>query len=612
MAGMQTAAPVRLRSGLVPWLVGLAAGLLALGPALRPGYLLRLDMVTVPDPPLTSALLGLDPTLPRAVPSDLAAAALARLVPDDAAVKLLLLAAFTLAAAGAARLVPTTRALPATAGGLCYAWNPWTAERLSMGHWPLLLGYAGLPWVAAAARRLATREPRGAAALGAAMVLPAIGGVSTCILAGTLVIAELATARAPRQRPPGMIDFAEAPQAGQRPAGWSPLEAPSRGTRRSVPVPAWLAALGAVTVAALPWLLPSLLRRDAIRTDPAGVDAFALRPDGPFGPVGTAVQLAGLWDRQAVPGNRSALVVQLAALALVAFAGWGLVRARARIPLYPALLGAGLAGLTLAVLPTVEPGAAAARALARLLPASVAMRDSHRWLALLAPLAVNPGLAWGLAGTLHPVRYPPEWAAARAAVAADPEPGAVLALPWTPFRDYPRAGPLPVLDPAPRMFDRPVLWNDTVQVGSTAVAGESPDAADLGPLLAGTDPPPGSPSDLPPGPHPGPPPGSLSGPLRARGVRYVLVEPGRPAVDPARLGGTAVVTGPALTLYRLAGPVAPLPAAVRAPALVALADVAVLVATLWCLITLLVGKLTERRGYGPQAARSSPWRCSPQ
>jgi hypothetical protein len=623
MAGMQTAAPVRLRSGLVPWLVGLAAGLLALGPALRPGYLLRLDMVTVPDPPLTTALLGLDPTLPRAVPSDLAAAVLARLVPGDAAVKLLLLAAFTLATAGAARLVPTTRALPAAAGGLCYAWNPWTAERLSTGHWPLLLGYAGLPWVAAAARRLATREPRGAAALGAAMVLPAIGGVSTCILAGTLVIAVLATARVhPRQRPPDMMDFPGAPQAGQRPTGWSPLAASSRVTRRSVPVRAWPAALVAVTAAALPWLLPSLLRRGAVRADPAGVDAFALRPDGPFGPVGTAVQLAGVWDRQAVPGNRSALVVQLAALALVAFAGWGLVRARARIPLYPALLGAGLAGLALAVLPTVEPGAAAARALARLLPASVAMRDSHRWLALLAlpiavgfgaavdavadraagvaalallaPLAINPGLAWGLAGTLHPVRYPPEWAAARAAAAADPEPGAVLALPWTPFRDYPRVGPLPVLDPAPRMFDRPVLWNDTVQVGATAVAGESPDAAGLGPLLAGTDPPPGSPSDLPPGPHPGPPPGSLSEPLRARGIRYVLVEPGQPAVDPARLGGTVVVTGPALTLYRLAGPVAPLPPAVRAAALVPVADLTVLVAALGCGLQLLASKLRVR------------------
>jgi hypothetical protein len=301
-------------------------------------------------------------------------------------------------------------------------------------------------------------------------------------------------------------------------------------------------------------------------------------------------------------------------LTLVAFAGWGLVRARARIPLFPALVGAGLLALALAVLPTVGPGAAAARALARLLPASEAMRDSHRWLALLAlpvavgfgaavdavaeraagvaalvllaPLAVNPGLAWGLAGNLHPVRYPPEYAAAQAAVAADPEPGAVLALPWTPLRSYPWAGPLPVWLPAQRLFDRPALWSDTVQVGPTVVAGESRLTAELGDLLAG--------------------PGPLDGPLRARGVRFVLVEPGQPAVEPARLGGTAVVSGPHLTLYRLFGPVAPLSPSVRAPALVAVADVAVLVATLWCMITLLMGKLTTRREPGSDAVRSSP------
>src|SRR5262249_19811112 len=151
------------------------------------------------------------------------------------------------------------------------------------------------------------RQPRALAALGVALILPALGNVTSCILAGVLVVAVLATARVhPRQRLPDMINFAGAPQAGQRPPGWSPLAASSRGTRRSVPVRAWLAGLGAVIVASLPWLLPSLLRRAPIRVDPAGVDAFALRPDGPFGPVGTAVQLAGVWDRQAVPGNRSA------------------------------------------------------------------------------------------------------------------------------------------------------------------------------------------------------------------------------------------------------------------------------------------------------------------
>ena len=625
--------PVR---GPVPWLVGLAAGLVALGPALRPGHLLRLDMVSVPDPPLVGALLGIEPALPRAVPSDLVAAVLAHVAPSGAAVKLLLLAAFALAVVGAARLVPTGHAMAATAGGLFYAWNPWTTERLSMGHWAILLGYAGLPWVAAAARRVACRGPRGVPALGVALLLPAVGGVTTCVLAGVLVIAVLAAARAHPEQ--------------------------------------WLTGLAAVAVGSLPWLLPALLHRVATRPDPAGVDAFALRPDGPFGPVGTAVQLAGVWNRLVVPGNRSVLIVQVAMLGLVAFAGWGLWRARRRIQGHAALLGAGLAGLVLAVLPTVAPGAAAMRTVIRLLPAAAAMRDSHRWLALLAlplavgfgaavdalasraaapagrtpvdapasqaaapasrtpvdapasqttapagrtpvdalasraaapagrtpvdalasraaalagraavaavallaPVAVNPGLAWGLAGRLQPVHYPPDWYAARAAVAADTEPGAVLALPWSPFRDYPwNASDVPVLDPAPRMFDRTVLWNDTVQVGGTTIAGESADAAGMGALLAGD--------------------GPLDTALRAWGIRYVLVETGQiPAVDAGRLGGTPVVTGPDLVLYRLDGPVAPLPAAVRGPALVVAADLVALLAVLACTTGLLPGKLRVR------------------
>ena len=33
------------------------------------------------------------------------------------------------------------------AAGVFYSWNPYLAERLVMGQWAMLLGYAGLPWV---------------------------------------------------------------------------------------------------------------------------------------------------------------------------------------------------------------------------------------------------------------------------------------------------------------------------------------------------------------------------------------------------------------------------------------------------------------------------------
>src|SRR5580700_3160683 len=143
------------RGTVVALCVGLALGLLALGPGAGPGYLLSYDMVFVPAPQFNAAVLGISGTLPRAVPSDAFVAVLARALPADLVQKLVLLAIFVLACAGAARLLSGERLPAQLAAGVLYAWNPFVAERLILGQWALLLGYAGLPWVAAAAARLA-------------------------------------------------------------------------------------------------------------------------------------------------------------------------------------------------------------------------------------------------------------------------------------------------------------------------------------------------------------------------------------------------------------------------------------------------------------------------
>ena len=125
--------------------VGLGLGLFALGPGLRRGFLLSYDMVFVPREPFAAALPGLAP--PRAVPSDLAIAAASRIVPADIAQKLVLLAIFVLGCAGVAALLDREPLFARLAGSVFYAWNPYVAERLIIGQWALLLGYAGLPWV---------------------------------------------------------------------------------------------------------------------------------------------------------------------------------------------------------------------------------------------------------------------------------------------------------------------------------------------------------------------------------------------------------------------------------------------------------------------------------
>src|SRR5580693_9385523 len=84
---------------------------------------------------------------PCAVPSDLVVAAASRVLPADILQKVILLAIFVLACSGAAALLTREPLLARLAAGAFYAWNPYVAERLIIGHWALLLGYAALPWV---------------------------------------------------------------------------------------------------------------------------------------------------------------------------------------------------------------------------------------------------------------------------------------------------------------------------------------------------------------------------------------------------------------------------------------------------------------------------------
>ena len=80
------------------------------------------------------------------MPSNLVIAIASRVVPGDIAQKLVLLAIFVLGCAGVVALLDREPLPARLAGGIFYAWNPYVAERLIMGHSALLLGYAGLPW----------------------------------------------------------------------------------------------------------------------------------------------------------------------------------------------------------------------------------------------------------------------------------------------------------------------------------------------------------------------------------------------------------------------------------------------------------------------------------
>src|SRR4051794_41912209 len=96
----------------------------------------------------------------------------------DVAEKVLLAIIVAFAAAGAPRLAARTFGCgpaPAVVAGVAYAWSPYLAERLVLGQWALLLGFAALPWAGAAAVA-AGRGERGGWGAACARDVPAAGG----------------------------------------------------------------------------------------------------------------------------------------------------------------------------------------------------------------------------------------------------------------------------------------------------------------------------------------------------------------------------------------------------------------------------------------------------
>lgn len=552
------------RSGSPAWppgwwaaLAGLLLGALALGPALARGFVLSYDMVFVPAPPFSSALLGLAGGPARPVPSDAVVAVAARLIPADLLQKLILLSIFALACSGAAALLAgcwRARAgagagagkhaplLACLAAGVYYTWNPYVAERLVMGQWATLLGYAGLPWVlrllVAGPERI--RRPR----LVLTLLPAAIGGFAAMTITGLAAI----------------------------PAA---LAGAGRGRR----VRRLAVVCAACALLSLPWIIPSLI--EPVRADPAGANLFAARADTPFGSFGSLVALSGIWNAQAVPLGYGG-VPAVCWLLVVAVAGAGYVFLARPARLCPGLGAAGLTGLAVAAIGVSAPGRAGLRDLISAWAGFAVLRDGQQYAAalalaeaiglgaftawvfrgprlspgprrsrsrlggvalgvaaLLAPVLLLPGMAWGSAGRLHAVQYPADWLTARRLIDADPAPGTALLLPWAQYRRYPWNGGEAVFDPWPRLLARDMIVNDALTVGGQTIGQESAAAIRLTGVLAR--------------------PGSLTAALRAAGVRYVVVDAG-PLLDvprtdlaaAARLRGAQVLmASPDLVVFRL-------------------------------------------------------------
>lgn len=492
------------RRGTIGGVVGLVLGVVVLGPALAPGYTLHYDLVFVPDLDLSARTLGTDGSVPRAVPNDLLVALGSLLLPGWLVQKLLLLGAFVLGGVGAGRLAGT--GVGAAAAATWWSWNPWVGERLGIGHWGYLLGFALLPWVLVAAARVRSTGA-GVPALVATLTAAALGGSTPGVLATLLAVLVVLV--------PG---------------------APGRPRAQHIGI-----VLGTALLANAAWWWP-FLRASSRAADPGGAGAFSSAGDTPFGAVGSLLLGGGLWndrtwfvERTTWPVAGAALVAVLLVLVLaMRRAEWW------RDPVARGATLAGVVGLLVAVVGAVPGGQRLLESLITTVPGAGLLRDGQKfaalWVLLVAvalaavvdrlrgqqvpavllvvalawPVATLPTLAWGHGGTWGSAQWPKEVGSVAGRLADSGDPVAVF--PWSTYRQYAWNGDRVVLDPWNRLLPQQVVSDDRLPLrGAEPVAGEDPVGAEVSQALAkGED---------------------VTEVLRRHGVRWVLVQTDQPAPE---------------------------------------------------------------------------------
>jgi hypothetical protein len=477
---MSTTEPGPRGRVLVGGVVGLLAGVAILGPALRRGYVWSYDMVFVPDLPLSDRTLGTDGSVPRAVPTDAVVALLGRLLPGDVLQAGLLLTVFVVVGAGLGRLCRTRPGTAAAALAAC--WNPYVVERLVIGHWSFLLGYATLPWIAHAAREVARGDRRRLLTLLGWLAAASIAGSTSALIATMTAALVLVSSRRP-----------------------------SASLVRPL-----LAVVGSFLVLSAAWIVPALTRAGGVPADASGVSAFAARSDSDYGTVLSLVTLGGIWHEPSWQASRGSVVTVGLALLVAVAVVVGLTRWRLWDGVRPLAVAGGV-GLLVAGLASLPGGERVAEWIVTDVPGGGIIRDSQKFVAPLAvfwavaagrlvdemvargpaprwprpvgpivaaalalvPVAVLPDAPASAGGRLQAVDIPGSFLAARDRLDRA-APGGVAVFPWALYRRFDWNRDRVSLDPWNRLLDRRVLVNDDLGLASQVVRGEDDDAAAVG------------------------------------------------------------------------------------------------------------------------------------
>jgi hypothetical protein len=500
---------MRERSTWIPYLYAIVLSLLIAGTWLVPGY-----------------LFGTDWPGPRRfnVPTDFSSGTLfnavlvviSSVISAELTTKLVILIALLAGALGAFRALPLGGFVPRAIASLVYTVNPFVYGRIHYGHLALIAGYALLPWIAGQTLWL-MRKPIRRSGLILAAELTALGILALHLLipAGLLLVGAGAAFGISRRRDRTYLS----------------------ALGRNVAL-----ALVATGVASSYWLIPLLSGANAegqtiANVGTADLAVYSVSTDPNFGLIPNLLGLYGFWAEDTGRFASMKAFVPLWPVALLILIVLGTLGAKAVIQRKPevdfvgsrpwafTLLGAGAVALILEVgvaSPLTEP---LVRFLDTVFPPYRGMRDAGKWGALIAlvyaqliplgaivvlhrvegirrelvgalaagvllalPLYYGNGLLFGIHGEVRPSAYPVGWYQADQVLAADPQPGRALFLPWHLYLalDFVRNTNNVVASPAPSFFTVPVVVSEDPEIGDLAPP-NNPDQAVVSGLVAAGD-----------------------------------------------------------------------------------------------------------------------------
>lgn len=428
-------------------------------PLLKPGFILTLDMIFVPN-------LRLPDTVTSSYPFHALLYFLNSFIPADVLQKIMLLGIFILASIGMHRLIRLLN--PQTENSdwgiylasVFFAINPFTYGRFMAGQYAVLLGYALLPWLVRLLLKFLSR-PSLVGGLKLGGLTAVIGAVSIHTLGAVAIMAVVAI---------GLIVW----RYRQKLRNFAKYGA---------------VAIGLFIALSSYWLVPLALGQgktaDIVSSfTVADSQAFESRGSNPAVRLAHILRLEGFWleDRQQflLPQDKAMLwgLMALVILALIVFGAIRLWRKNQALAVFfvvsavvSALIAAGVLGDVPRLVGLREPhklvGLVAVvyaillafgtnSLLDRLRQKQEVLYGISAVVLLLIPFLFMRVMFWGFAGQLTPAQYPADWVSVNQRLQQDTDKFEVLFLPWHQYMHFDFAGRI-IANPAPLFFDKPTI-----------------------------------------------------------------------------------------------------------------------------------------------------------